>query len=118
MGGDGDRAEEVVGDPLTEVAEEIPIAAVFGQHVGLTAIFYSRPQAQAFLLCVGAGYFAEYLRHRIVTGGSLACQAGALGYMTYLFLFKSEYYKISSLSRMGSVSSEGVSAKSTKLCLW
>ena len=62
-----------------------------------------------------AGYFAEYLRHRIVTGGSLACQAGALGYMTYLFLFKSEYYKISSLSRMGSVSSEGVSAKRTKL---
>jgi hypothetical protein len=64
-----------------------------------------------------SGYFAAYLRHRIVTGGSLLCQAAALGYMAYLFLFKSEYHKLSSLSRMGTVSMEGVDTKSTKLAV-
>jgi hypothetical protein len=64
-----------------------------------------------------SGYFAEYLRHRIVTGGSLLCQASALGYMAYLFLFKSEYHKLSSLSRMGTVSMEGLDTKTTKLAV-
>jgi hypothetical protein len=37
--------------------------------------------------------------------------------MAYLFLFKSEYHKLSSLSRMGTVSMEGVDTKSTKLAV-
>ena len=37
---------------------------------------------------------APYLRHRIVTGGSIASQVAALAYMTNLFLTRSAYCKV------------------------
>ena len=54
--GDGDRAKKVGCHPFAEVAEEIPIAGVFGEHIGLARILYRLAQAQAFFLGVSTGH--------------------------------------------------------------
>jgi len=71
----------------------------------------------AFPLCVvlssGA---APYQRHRIVTAGAITTQVAALGYLMFLFLTQSDYYKISSFRNMGTVLGTG-SIRAGKVCV-
>ena len=50
---------------------------------------------------------APYQRHRIVTIGAITTQVGALGYLMFMMLTRSEYYKISTLRDMGSMLGSG-----------
>jgi hypothetical protein len=52
---------------------------------------------------------APYHRHQLVAGGSICLQAISLALLSTLFLEGSEYYRISSLSHVGSVFNHGAS---------
>ena len=54
------------------------------------------------LLVFSAGFFAHYLRHRVVTGGVLLLQSVCLCLLSYEFLsHSSTYFKLSSLADSG-----------------
>lgn len=58
----------------------------------------------SFPALVGAtAYLPPYNRHAVVTGGAIVLQSLALMIFLWMFLSRSEYYKISSLSRMGTL---------------
>jgi len=73
----------------------------------------------AFPVLVGlSNFLAAYNRHTFVTGGSIVSQVTALGYMTNLFLTRSAYCKVSSLSRMGTISATGsLSTSNSKIAM-
>jgi hypothetical protein len=59
---------------------------------------------------------APYRRHGIVTIGAITTQVGALGYLMFMFLTRSDYYKISSLRNMGSIMGSG-QVRAGKVCV-
>jgi len=75
------------------------IASFLGRLAFLgTAWFLAFP-----ILVASTAYLAPYNRHATVSAGALVLQSAALGLFLYLFLNHSQYYKISSLSRMGTI---------------
>lgn len=63
------------------------------------------------VLVLATSLAPAYTRHQIITAGGLTVQIGALLIMSQEFLTKSEYFKLSSLSQMGSL---GALAPATK----
>ena len=73
------------------------------------------------LLVFYSGMFvAPHNRHRVVTVGSIVCQSAAIALLSHLFLGKSAYKKVSSLSRMGNsmgaMGLGGAMGSSAKVC--
>eukprot|EP00667_Euglena_gracilis_P011494 EG_transcript_11731 len=59
------------------------------------------------ILVISTSFMAPYNRHAVVAGGSIVLQSAALALFLKLFLSHSEYYKISSLSKMGTLFQSG-----------
>ena len=59
---------------------------------------------------------APYRRHGIVTIGAIITQVGALSYLMFMMLTRSDYYKISSLRNMGSMLGSG-QVRAGKVCV-
>jgi len=57
-----------------------------------------------------------YRRHGIVTIGAITTQVSALGYLMFMFLSRSDYYKISTLRNMGSMLGSG-QVRAGKVCV-
>eukprot|EP00670_Eutreptiella_braarudii_P006037 CAMPEP_0174286196 /NCGR_PEP_ID=MMETSP0809-20121228/10852_1 /TAXON_ID=73025 ORGANISM="Eutreptiella gymnastica-like, Strain CCMP1594" /NCGR_SAMPLE_ID=MMETSP0809 /ASSEMBLY_ACC=CAM_ASM_000658 /LENGTH=469 /DNA_ID=CAMNT_0015382173 /DNA_START=39 /DNA_END=1448 /DNA_ORIENTATION=+ len=55
------------------------------------------------VLVVCTAFLPPYNRHSVVTSGAITMQSFALCLFLYMFLSRSEYYKISSLSKMGTL---------------
>jgi hypothetical protein len=98
----------------------VVMCGVFGTTVGKNMLSNNSQAVVSFLrkllvlgivwflafptLVVSSSYLVPYKRHRTITGGAITCQCVALAGLALLFLKSKEYAKISSLSRMGSVS--------------
>jgi hypothetical protein len=50
-------------------------------------------------LVIIAAFFAAYLRHKLVVGGSLLMQCCAIALLCRLFLYRGEFFKASRLSQ-------------------
>jgi len=71
----------------------------------------------AFPITVFLSSIAQpYHRHGIVTIGAITTQVGAIGYLMFMFLTRSDYYKISSLRNMGSMLGSG-QVRAGKVCV-
>jgi len=55
-------------------------------------------------------------KHRVVSIGAIMMQMGALGYLMFMLLTKSDYYKISTLRNMGSMFGSG-DVRAGKVCV-
>jgi len=63
-----------------------------------------------------ASVAAPYRRHGIVTIGAIVTQVGALAYLQFMFLTRSDYYKISTLRNMGTMMGGGT-VRAGKVCV-
>lgn len=102
----------IVRSRASEAAASTMEVSKFYLQLGLSGICWF----VAFPLCVYcAGFVEPHKRHRLVTIGAIVTQAFALCYLLSLFLFKSTYFKISSLQRMGGLSQMGI--QRGKICI-
>jgi hypothetical protein len=63
-------------------------------------------------------FVAPFNRHMVITVGSIMCQTVAIASLSLLFLGKSTYQKVSSLSKMGTIGSmSSIGPSNAKVCV-